>query len=377
MIFTSRQIHFSVFHILLCFALSVTVFSQDIKTINDLRFKHYQLKEGLPTHAAERIFEDDQGLLWIGTYSGLMRYDGYEFKKILDGKVNAIFQDNKGYLWVGTNQDLIRYDPRTAEQRSFYYRAKQTKLDDRYDIISITQDKTGAICVGTAFNGLIRYIEKSRDSFAMHRYPNKRSTALNYKNMVGDTIIGNWIWQMHTDSQGNTWLGTYGSLTQMIIPDISKPEVVKFKTVVPDKIPFNQGDIFRIHSFMPDHAGNFWIVSSHVTTTKSIAYYIFKYDPRKNKFLYYESHLNNMGERYIIEDSQRNIWMGQAYDPLQLIPPDSILQSPTNISEFIIKGSKKYRFVEPGDNVISINNVQGFLEDSSGSLWVLSNFLGV
>ena len=67
----------------------------------------YNNQNGLPCSGANAIAETSDGILWIGTYAGLYRYNGREFRQMdFGGKirnVNCLFVDMEGRLWVGTN----------------------------------------------------------------------------------------------------------------------------------------------------------------------------------------------------------------------------------------------------------------------------------
>ncbi|GAB3420902.1 two-component regulator propeller domain-containing protein [Niabella aquatica] len=45
--------------------------------------KYLGSSQGLSNNSVRAIFQDSRGFMWFGTYDGLNRYDGYEFK-ILD-----------------------------------------------------------------------------------------------------------------------------------------------------------------------------------------------------------------------------------------------------------------------------------------------------
>jgi ligand-binding sensor domain-containing protein len=88
---------------------------------NGIRFTHFSTEQGLSQSRVDHILEDKQGFLWFGTYNGLNRYDGYQFKvykseannpnSIGGVFIHALFQDRSGALWVGADQDLDRFDP--------------------------------------------------------------------------------------------------------------------------------------------------------------------------------------------------------------------------------------------------------------------------
>ena len=67
----------------------------------------YDNTNGLPTSEANDIAETDDGFIWIGSYSGLVRYDGHNFER-LDStsgitSVKCLFVDSRDRLWIGTN----------------------------------------------------------------------------------------------------------------------------------------------------------------------------------------------------------------------------------------------------------------------------------
>ena len=67
----------------------------------------YDNKNGLPTSEANAIAETEDGFIWIGSYSGLIRYDGYNFVRINSSSgiasVVSLYVDSRQRLWIGTN----------------------------------------------------------------------------------------------------------------------------------------------------------------------------------------------------------------------------------------------------------------------------------
>ena len=69
----------------------------------------YNATNGLPTSDANTILATSDGYIWIGGYSGLIRYDGTEFERQDSSggltSAKALFEDSRGRLWVGTNDN--------------------------------------------------------------------------------------------------------------------------------------------------------------------------------------------------------------------------------------------------------------------------------
>ncbi len=76
---------------------------------NDFVQTIYSSHNGLPCGEANDIVQTNDGILWIGTYAGLYRYNGSEFRW-MDGfesvrNVNCLYVDEEGRLWIGTNDN--------------------------------------------------------------------------------------------------------------------------------------------------------------------------------------------------------------------------------------------------------------------------------
>lgn len=67
----------------------------------------YDNRNGLPTADANAIAETGEGFIWIGSYAGLIRYDGNTFERLdsTNGitSIRSLFVDSRDRLWIGTN----------------------------------------------------------------------------------------------------------------------------------------------------------------------------------------------------------------------------------------------------------------------------------
>lgn len=68
----------------------------------------YNKENGLLSGKANDIASTNDGVLWIGTYEGLYRYNGLEFRLMTDldsvKAVRCLYVDDEGRLFVGTNE---------------------------------------------------------------------------------------------------------------------------------------------------------------------------------------------------------------------------------------------------------------------------------
>ncbi|MCR4656857.1 MAG: response regulator [Lachnospiraceae bacterium] len=71
----------------------------------------YDVKSGLPTSDANCVLGASDGYVWVGGYSGIMRYDGNTFKRLpVTGGLTSgrgFFEDGNGRIWVGTNDNGV------------------------------------------------------------------------------------------------------------------------------------------------------------------------------------------------------------------------------------------------------------------------------
>lgn len=111
----------------------------------------YDSDDGLLPSEINAVAQTSDGYIWAGTYSGLYRYDGSKFEKMmLDERINsvmALLVDRRNRLWIGTNDCGIGcYDVSTGEI-VFYSTSDGLTADS---IRSICEDGDGGIYIGTA-----------------------------------------------------------------------------------------------------------------------------------------------------------------------------------------------------------------------------------
>jgi len=98
-----------------------------------LNFTHITSLDGLSSDMTRCVAEDHQGFIWIGTYNGLNRYDGYRFKQYFHdekdlnslpgNEIQDIHCDRQGRLWITTSLGISCFLP--DSNRWYTYSARE------------------------------------------------------------------------------------------------------------------------------------------------------------------------------------------------------------------------------------------------------------
>ena len=117
--------------------------------------------EGLSQNTIKSIIQDRNGFIWVGTYNGINKYDGYsmvhykflnDVNSLSSNIIISLFEDKDGYIWAGTtNAGLNRIDPRTGKI-DVYFDNPNTP-DYASEIDHIYQSSSGVLFIKTS-NGI-------------------------------------------------------------------------------------------------------------------------------------------------------------------------------------------------------------------------------
>ncbi len=97
------------------------------RTLTQYVHRIWTVQQGLPTGTIYDIWQSHDGFLWLGTQTGLVRFDGVRYtpaETIFSGVpdnlwIRAGFEDEHGALWAGTNDEgIFRFQDGKATQYS-------------------------------------------------------------------------------------------------------------------------------------------------------------------------------------------------------------------------------------------------------------------
>ncbi len=154
-------------------------------------FTNFTQKDGLDNNIVYSILGDSAGNIWVGTQTGLNRYNGKNFTNIpitlttapspfldhinsnnppLQNGVWAIMRDKKGMIWFGTDAGLYCYNGRYFTR--FLDDAGISNKDSQQlkAVFTILEDRSGNMWFGTcATEGISRYDGRSLTKVATEK----------------------------------------------------------------------------------------------------------------------------------------------------------------------------------------------------------------
>ncbi|MGN6180703.1 MAG: hybrid sensor histidine kinase/response regulator transcription factor [Mucilaginibacter sp.] len=301
-----------------------------------LIFKNINVDNGLPQNTVLSVLQDKKGYLWAGTFDGLSKFNGLEFKiyknqinddkSISSNKIDKLFEDATGNLWIGTFDGLNLFNPESEN----FTRFKLSKSNANSVVLSIAQDKRGVLWAGT-------------DKGIFCIVPSKK-TVKSYSFFKSEICADDKTTCLYIDADQNLWIGAgqtlkiYNILKQAFLP---LPAILKENENLVNSV---------IRDIIQDRSGNFWIA----TETHGLIYYNAK-DRTCLNYTQNNGLLSNT-VRALLEKGDHEIWVGTKKGL-------NIINTQTNqISKFIN---------DPiNSNSLSQNSIRCFFKDNENNIWL-------
>lgn len=187
-----------------------------------MKFQKMDFEEGLPDNSCLSIIQDGLGFLWVGTWDGLARYDGYDvitYKpdkndpySIKGRSMAALAEGRDGNLWVGTEWGLHYFDRNTERFKNILIDSNRVNPDPGYPWVVhyLFEDKRGQVwTISGEERSLHRYDPSASQLNAAVLKPNDQET-------IKVAKIHNWWPQapILEDGRGKIWIGTYEGLVK-------------------------------------------------------------------------------------------------------------------------------------------------------------------
>ena len=362
------------------------------------RFTLYsqQTLPGLFTNSILNVFEDSQGMLWLGSRdSGVQVWkrdgSGKLVKAALDmgsvppARINAIYEDHLRNVWIASSRGLILF--KRAENRFYDLHINTFHHSDIY--LSLTEDQQHNLLIGVQDGGIYRLAlsqlgSRSPGAFVFEQVRDKDNKGITQRS----------VQSLYIDKDRNVWLGTYGEGTYLISAIPEKFRKFEYKT-----IDARAESYLRYYGMCADKDGNLWVgtdgdgiykttasgevlkhyapsaqlgqlpdgavISAHRDRQDRLWFGTYskglvRYDPASDtfqRFAHDPSNVHSLGKndvRVIYQDSRRNIWVGTNGGGLSLLD----------------ERTGRFRNFIPSNSSINANDVRAITEDKYGNLWV-------
>ncbi|TNE54191.1 MAG: hypothetical protein EP338_08490 [Bacteroidetes bacterium] len=158
--------------------------------------KYLDVDQGLKSSYVYAIHKDRRGILWLGTYNGLCKYDGNSFTYFSENEglsannITCITEDHHGNLWMGTDGGGAMY----YDGKNFYHLNQDNGLSSNV-VLSITEDHQGNIWMGTGGAGVCLIQGDKMTSYG-----------------PSEGVPGELVWDIHEDQQQRIWFATENGL---------------------------------------------------------------------------------------------------------------------------------------------------------------------
>jgi signal transduction histidine kinase/ligand-binding sensor domain-containing protein/DNA-binding response OmpR family regulator len=297
-----------------------------IVAANNSVISHIGIEQGLSNNSVRCIYQDHNGFMWFGTYDGLNRYDGYEFKvfrnsfsdttSLPHNYIYTINEDHDNNLWIGTGQGIGILNKLTSKFLPAYYIPYQTKRKEKIsvNVLALTRDDKGNMFIGTNGWGLL--IQNEKDDAAI-QFPcikgGVKSTTYNVESVVIDKNKQVWLFVMELG------LCRYDYSTRSI-------------QVVSNSVKF-------ANTLAVDDAENIWIGAANG---------LYRYSISTNSIVkVYKEQVGQLSSDNIAclsFDKQHNLWIGTEGGGVDILNP----------------GNERIEYLLPGENKYTLNSESVF-----------------
>jgi len=339
-------VRYKVLFLLTCL-YQISLFGQ-----SSANFERFSTLNGLPQNSIFSITQDSKGFIWVATYDGLSRFDGYQFiafkpdpgnfRGISSNITVTLTSGADDKLWVGTTgSGFSVFDTKLLLFKNYLSDGNSSNSLSDNDITSIRLSGN-YVFIGTA-NGLNVFIANE-------------DRILSFSTQHG--LAANYIHSVFSHQDGEVWLSTSEGLQLVTIEN----NQLAVKHSWP--LPFTGGVVRQITG---DAEGRLWVVSDRHITCFNIDNNCHLKEVYKLSNNSFPNELpNNIQFTTICQREKGEFWVGTQSGLIKITEKDGAL----NLSDFFVNNVNDESSI-PGNQIISLYT------DNEGVLWIGTRFSGL
>jgi signal transduction histidine kinase/ligand-binding sensor domain-containing protein/CheY-like chemotaxis protein len=208
-------------HIVVTFLFLLLIpFHPSFAQYDDLEFDHITGADGLPDNDINDIVQDYLGFIWIGTNSGLVKYDGFNMNtycekpndttQLIGSSVFSIYEDKDKNLWIGHSNGVSIYKRSMDSFQTYLYDPNNTESYGNA-VANIFQDHLGRIWILTYSKGAIIMV---KDSTSDDQWSYIISKQYLHNDKDSASLPSNKIWSAYETDKNVMWLGGFFGLSR-------------------------------------------------------------------------------------------------------------------------------------------------------------------
>jgi len=217
------------------------------------RFELVSDLENVPDGVVTALAQDEAGFLWIGSTRGLIRFDGYSFRRyvhladdptsISGNLIRSLLLGKDGRLWIGTDADGVSvFDPRTETFATFRHLAADPSSLAAGAVIAMAEAGDGAIWIGLRGGGLAK-LDPRTAKVSSYRV-----------GVVGGLAPrDDFIHVLHLDPLGDLWIGTRAGLRRL------RARSTQIEPVLSSSVDASGLDTDTVYSLLEAGDGLLWV----------------------------------------------------------------------------------------------------------------------
>ncbi len=302
--------------------------------------------------AANSIYEDQSGLIWIGSDDGLNVFDRKSDRfavykhhskdeySISGNAILSVYGDKQGNIWFGTrNNGINKVSKWKKPFRHYFLESEKTGDLASGEVLDICEDQYGNIWTGSYGGGISR-LNRSKDQFTYFKHKPRHYLRSKF----------NMVYAIHEDRYG--WIWSSYIAINCLNPKTDQTKHYRYQPLKPE----SHADIWT-YTIFEDRDGTLWF--------GTLGAGLESFDREKERFIHYEHDPENphcIGSNYIyaiFQDKSGYLWTG----------------TDNGLCKMILDEQGKKRFIRYPHDSTNPNSLSGSIvytiyEDRKNRFWI-------